>query len=243
MKEIPEELLPVIEWWEKNGKQAIVTVVVAAVVVAGYYGFKHRQEQQRQAASAALVSSQSLEELEGAVADFGSSKAGPAIKMRLAKKYFEDGKYDAALDLYKELNGKAPEGFADVPAVGAAQCLEAQGKFDEAAKAFEDFAAANEKSLLLLTAKLGAARCYAGAGDKAKALAALEALKAEKEGDALSVGRIEDTIDVIKRWEKRDLVVPAVAPAAAAAVEEAAKAVEAPAVEAAKPAEPAPKAE
>ena len=51
MKEIPEELLPVIEWWEKNGKQAIVTVVVAAVVAAGYYGFKSHQESQRKAAS------------------------------------------------------------------------------------------------------------------------------------------------------------------------------------------------
>ena len=176
MKEIPEELLPVIEWWEKNGKQAIVTVVVAAVVAAGYYGFKSHQESQRKAASSALVSSRTLAQLETASNEFGGSKAGPSIKLRLAKEYYDAGQYESAMNLYKELSGKAPEGFAEAPAVGIAYCLEATEKYDEAAKAFEA-CAQDEKSLYFLTAKLGVARCTAAAGDKAKALADLEALK------------------------------------------------------------------
>ena len=80
MKEIPEELLPVIEWWEKNGKQAIVTVVVAAVVAVGYYGFKSHQESQRKAASSALVSSRTLAQLEtakqGGSVDQAASREG-----------------------------------------------------------------------------------------------------------------------------------------------------------------------
>ena len=226
MKEIPEELLPVIEWWEKNGKQAIVTVVVAAVVAAGYYGFKYHQDSQRKAASAALVTSRTVAQLEAAASDHGDSKAGPAIKMRLAKEYFDAGQYEAALNLYKELSGKAPEGFAEVPAVGIAQCLEATEKFDEAAKAFEA-CAQDEKSLFYLTAKLGAARCQAAAGDKAKAIASLEALKAAQEDDSLAKARIESTLDLVKRWEKRAEIVAEPTPA----------------VEAEKPAEPAAAAE
>lgn len=227
MKEIPEELLPVIEWWEKNGKQAIVTVVVAAVVAAGYYGFKSHQESQRKAASSALVSSRTLAQLETASNEFGGSKAGPSIKLRLAKEYYDAGQYESAMNLYKELSGKAPEGFAEAPAIGIAYCLEATEKYDEAAKAFEA-CAQDEKSLYFLTAKLGVARCTAAAGDKAKALADLEALKASKEDDALAKSRIEAAIDLVKRWEKRAEVIPETV---------------APAAEAEKSAEPAPKAE
>ena len=216
MKEIPEELLPVIEWWEKNGKQAIVTVVVAAVVAVGYYGFKSHQESQRKADSSALVSSRTLAQLETASNEFGGSKAGPSIKLRLAKEYYDAGQYESAMNLYKELSGKAPEGFA-----------EATEKYDEAAKAFEA-CAQDEKSLYFLTAKLGVARCTAAAGDKAKALADLEALKASKEDDALAKSRIEAAIDLVKRWEKRAEVIPETV---------------APAAEAEKSAEPAPKAE
>ena len=214
MKEIPEELLPVIEWWEKNGKQAIVTVVVAAVVAVGYYGFKSHQESQRKAASSALVSSRTLAQLETASNEFGGSKAGPSIKLRLAKEYYDSGQYESAMNLYKELSG-------------IAYCLEATEKYDEAAKAFEA-CAQDEKSLYFLTAKLGVARCTAAAGDKAKALADLEALKASKEDDALAKSRIEAAIDLVKRWEKRAEVIPETV---------------APAAEAEKSAEPAPKAE
>ena len=117
MKEIPEELLPVIEWWEKNGKQAIVTVVVAAVVAVGYYGFKSHQESQRKAASSALVSSRTLAQLETASNEFGGSKAGPSIKLRLAKEYYDAGQYESAMNLYKELSGKGDK--KDVAALGA----------------------------------------------------------------------------------------------------------------------------
>ena len=124
------------------------------------------------------------------------------LRLRLAKSYFDGANYDAALALYTELEGKAPDGFADVPPVGKAQCLEALGRFDEALKAF-DAAAENEKSFLRLTAQLGAARCLAQAGDRAKAEERLTALKAAAGDDEIAKARIDATTDLVKRWEKR----------------------------------------
>ena len=85
-----------------------------------------------------------------------------------------------------------------------AQCLEGLGKFDEAAEAYDAFAAANEKSYLALTAKLGSARCAAQSGNRDKALEALEALKAAAADDEIAKSRIETTIDLVKRYEKRE---------------------------------------
>lgn len=203
MKEIPEELMPVVEWWEKNGRQTLIVVAIAAASAAVYFGVQRHREAQRLAASEALVNSQSVEELESALAQHGSSKAGSALKLRLAKKYFDEGRFDAALGLYRELEANPPPGFDEAPALGAAHALEALGRYDEAAKAFEAFAAVHTNAPWLITAQLGAARAYACSSGKDKALAALEDLKTRYAGDELSLGRIEDTIMAVKRWEKR----------------------------------------
>ena len=78
-----------------------------------------------------------------------------------------------------------------------------EGLENEARAAFDAFAEANEKSFLALTAKLGSARCIAQAGDRAKALETLEALKATVGDDELSKSRVESTLQIVKRYEKR----------------------------------------
>ena len=216
------ELYPLIEWWEKDGKSTVIWLLVAAIAVGGYYGWKNHRASVKAAAADALVSAYTTEELEDAVSKFSGSATEGALKIRLAKSYFDAGRYDEALAQYEALDGKAPDGFADIPAVGKAQCLEAQGKFAEAQKAFEAFAEANPKSCLKLTAQLGAVRCLAQAGDKKGALARVETLKAEVKGDEISKARVEATESLVKRYEKK---------------------AEVKAAPAAKPAVPAPKAE
>lgn len=212
---IPEELLPVIEWWEKDGKQTLAIVAAAAVVVAGYYGIKNWRQSQREAAGSALMEAamggDSVESLESAVAAYGSSASGPALKLRLAKAYYDAGQFDDksyqnALDIYAELDGKAPEGFAEVPKIGTAACLEGLGRTDEALKAYNDFAEAFPESPYALSAKLGSARCTALAGDKAKALEMLAAIKNDVKDDDASLALVETAEDVVKRWEKRERV-------------------------------------
>ena len=197
------ELYPLIEWWEKDGKSTVVWLLVAAIAVGGYYGWKNHRAAVKAAASDALVNAYTTEEIEEAASKFSGSATAGALKLRLAKSYFDAGRFEEALAQYESLDGKAPDGFADIPTVGKAQCLEALGKFVEAQKAFDAFAEANPKSYLTLTAQLGAARCLAQAGDKKAALARIETLKAANKEEGIEKARIEATESTIKRFEKK----------------------------------------
>ena len=206
------ELLPLVEWWEKDGKQTVIWLLVAAIAVGGWYGWKNHRQAVKRAASEALVNAYTTEEIEDAVAKFSGSATAGALKLRLAKSYFDAGRYDEALSQYEALAGNAPDGFADIPAVGKAQCLEALGKFDEAAQAFDAFAEANPKSYLALTAQLGAARCFAQQGDKKKALARIDALKAANKEEGIEKARIEATETAIKRFGQKAAPAPVAKP-------------------------------
>ena len=206
------ELLPLIEWWEKDGKETVIYLLVAAIAVGGWYGWKPHRAAVREAASNALVNAYTTEEIEDAVSKFSGSAAAGALKIRLAKSYYDAGRYDEALAQYEDLLAKAPEGFADVPVVGKAQCLEALGKFDEAAKAFDAFAEANPTNYLTLTAQLGAVRCYAQQGDKKKALARLDALKVANKDDEMAEARVEAIEALVKRYGKKASPAPVAKP-------------------------------
>lgn len=197
------EFLPLVEWWEKDGKQIVLTLLVFLVAFGGWKYYKLHTAQVKAAASDALVSAFTTEELEDAVAKFGDKDAGGALKIRLAKSYFDGARYEEALAQYESLVGNAPDGFADVPVVGKAQCLEALGKYDEAGKAFDAFAAENAKSPFALTAQLGAVRCICRGGDKTKALARLDALKSANKADELAKMRIEATESLVKRFVQK----------------------------------------
>lgn len=191
---------PLAEDFVKEIRATIPWLLAAAVVVAGYYGVKNYMASRRAAASEALVNAYTAEELEEAVTKFGGSDAGGALKLRLAKKYYDAGRYQEALDQYTALSGdKAPDGFADIPEVGKAQCLEALGSYAEALAAYEAFAEANPSSYLALTAKLGSARVLALSGDREKALQRLAEIKESVKGDAVSEARVDATEDCIKR--------------------------------------------
>ena len=197
---INPEFLPLIEWWEKDGKQYVVGLLIAAVAIGGWYGWKHYRAVAAEDAAGAVASALTADELEDAVSRHSGSASAGVLRIRLAKSYFDAGRYEEALSAYEELAANAPDGFADIPAVGRAQCLEALSRFDEALKAFDAFAEANPASYLALTAKLGAARCVAQSGDKAKALERIAALKKDAGDDEIAKARIEAAEDAIKRF-------------------------------------------
>ena len=216
---IPEELLPVVEWWEKDGKKTLAVLALAGIAAGGYFGWKAWREHRCDAAGEALLSAYTTDELEEAVKSYGGEKAGLALKQRLAGSYFAAERYEEALALYDELKNSPVEGYEDVPAVGRAECLEALGRHKEALGEYESFIEAKPKSLLLLTARLGAARMTAVLGDRKKAIEALEAAKKEYEKDANGKARIESAIDLVKRFDShaaKPVEKPAEKPAAKA---------------------------
>lgn len=198
-KSIPVEFIPLIDWWEKEGKSTVLWAAVLLVLAGGYFAYAHLRTSRKAAASEALLSAATAEELQEAADAYGSSAAGPALRMRLASALYNKGEFAQALAAYEELAGNPPEGFADVPVVGRAQCLEALGRTDEACAAYKAFAEAKPKSFLALTARLGVARCLAAKGDKAQALALLDALDKEFAADAAAQAQIADARDLVKR--------------------------------------------
>ena len=193
---------PLADDFVREVKATVPWLLAAVLVVVGYYGVKNYRAARKAAASEAFVSAYTAEELEEAVSQYGGTDAGGAIKLRLAKKYFDGARYQEALDIYTSVSGeKAPDGFADIPEVGKAQCLEALGNYADALAAYEAFAEANPESYLALSAKLGSARVLAQLGEKEKALARLAELKTSVKGDSLSEARVDATEDCVKRYE------------------------------------------
>lgn len=174
-------------------------VLVAALAVGGYYGVKNYRATQRAAASEALVASSTTDDFAEAVSKFGKSDAAGALKLQLAKKYFDDGRYEESASLYDELIAAVPEGYDGIPQVGRAMCLEAQGKLAEAEAAFVAFAEANPESYLFLTAKLGAFRTMALSGRKDDALKGLGELKTSLGDDELAKARVTQLEEFVKR--------------------------------------------
>ena len=195
------ELLPLVEWWEKDGKSTVTWLLVAAIAVGGFYGWKNHRAARKAAASEAVASAISTTALEDAVANFKGAATEGVLKIRLAKNYFDAGRYDEAMKQYDELATMKLDGFADIPVVGKAQCLEAKGQFADAFAAFDAFAQANTNSYLTLTAQLGAARCLAQDGKKDEALKRLAALKDATQDDRAAQARVESTESLVKRFE------------------------------------------
>lgn len=201
-KGIPPELVPLYDWWVKEGKSTLVMVVVAVACVFGWRFATSYFAKRDAAANAALVNANGVAELQDAVQNHGSTKVGPALKLRYARALYDAGRYQEALDLYEALIAKNYDGFHDIALVGKAFALEGLKKYDEANKAFADYAndEDNKDSFLLLTAQMGAARTQALKGDKEAGVKALEALKG-KATDEMDKVEIDRMIDTVKRFD------------------------------------------
>lgn len=203
-KNLPIELLPVYDWWKTNGSQFAVTLTTAAILLAGAWAFKEYRQQRISKANAELLQASSLEDLETAVAKYGSTKAGNATRLRLAKAYFDAANYEEALNTYNTcLKKGAPAGFAEIATLGRAQALEGLNQLDEALAAYEAFDKESAGHFLQPQAKMGIARIYALQGKKDEAKKLLENLKAQKTGNATWEMAIANLEGVVDRYEPR----------------------------------------
>ena len=217
---VPHELVPVIEWWQKDGKKTAAIAAVGAIIALGIYGWNAKQAKfENEAADIAYKAafqSMGVEELEGAAESYESSKAASAIKLFLAKAYAargEAGDLEKAVAIYEGLINASnkPEAFAGLSEMGLASCYETLGRWEDAKKLYE---AGTNGFYFSFDAKLGAARCVKGIEGVDKAVAQLESLKKDVEGVIGATMKIDAAIDAVKRWEKRAAPAPAPAPAA-----------------------------
>ena len=218
MKNTPEELLPVIEYWEQHGKKTVVAVIAATVVLVGYMAWDRARTETRKEVSDTLVrnfaeeggavTAAAVADLQDAIAKAVDASAVPLLKLRLAKMQYATGNYAEAKTLYTELRAAPPAGFEDVPAFGLAATAEAEGSFAEAQAAYEACIKDFPRSVMKLDAELGVARCQAQAGRKDDAvaalqarLAALESLDAAKLAKKAALEKAEAALADVRRKE------------------------------------------
>ena len=116
VKKVPE-LLPVWDWWVKEGRSTVMILAIAGLAVAGFFGWRHWRESQAAAARAALDKMLSpeatIETKEEVVTSYGSSKAGPMMRVDLARAYYDDDRFEDALAIYEALAKEA----GNIPAI------------------------------------------------------------------------------------------------------------------------------
>ena len=98
---LPEELLPVYDWYKGKGKDhLLVAAIVLVVGVVAYLIFQYR-DAQNAAASSALREANGIDSLERLNADYGRTAVAPVIALRLARAYFDAEDYDNAVATYE----------------------------------------------------------------------------------------------------------------------------------------------
>ncbi len=200
---LPEELLPLYDWWKEKGARSLVTVGVVALVAGGVLAYTHYRRGRAVEANIQLTRANSVEELEAAVAQFGTVNAGNAARLRLAKAYYDAAKYTDALTAYEESETRIPSEFRDIAVMGRAHSLEALERNDEALQIYKNFAEAKRESYLYPQAVMGLARVLTLKGQKDEARRLLEELKAEKSDQAMWEMTIANLEDIIDRYEPR----------------------------------------
>ncbi len=201
---LPLELVPLYDWWTANGSQFVVTLAAVAILAGGAFAFKQYRDARIASANKELVQAGTLDELETVVGKYGSTRAGNAARLRLAKAYYDAARYEDALSTYDTCLSKgAPQGFEEIARLGRALALEGLNRLDEALAAYEAFVKSAEGHFLQPQAQIGMARVYTLQGKKDAAKKLIENLKAQKTDNAAWEMAIANTEGVINRYEPR----------------------------------------
>ena len=122
------------------------------------------------------VPQQNIVGLKSIVEEYGSTPSGEMAKFYLANAYFQLGKIDKAMTQFEDFS-PGGEILAASRLAGIAACHEAKGNWKEAAGNFEKASTNHEPDAEAAENLNNAARNYALAGDKEKALTLYKKLK------------------------------------------------------------------
>jgi tetratricopeptide (TPR) repeat protein len=198
-KEIKQDKLvttyvQITNFYETYKKQISIGIVaVVVVVIAGVVYFKNRADNHERAMAqlsavqplfdsgqfqSAIdgVPERNIAGLKSIVENYGASAGGDLARFYLADAYFQTGKYQEALEQFKDCS-PSDELLKASRAQGIASCYEAMGNAGEAAEYFEASAARQPTEEAEAEQLANAARNYDRAGDKTKALEIYRRLK------------------------------------------------------------------
>ncbi len=210
LSRVPEELLPVLRWWQDRGPKTLAYVAGGLAIVAGIALWFNQREASRATAVAALATAAEVEDYEAIVAL--GTPASEVARLDLAKSLFQAGDYEQALATYnRALETLQEPTLKDIAAVGRICALEALGQFDEALADIQSletaFAEATIPHYLVAELTFAKARVLCQAGDKAAAKQALAAiLTAEKDTPlAQYTAQAERLVSTINAYVKPSL--------------------------------------
>ncbi len=198
-KELKEDTLvstyvTVTTFYEDYKREISIGITVLVVAVAAVYFILKNQGENQVKATTELgqvftfydngqyqlaidgIPERGVRGLSAIVQDYGSTRSGELARFYLANAYYALGKYDDALKNFEDF-GPPDDLLALSRLAGIAQCYEAKGMHREAADYFERAATKNTKDIEAADNLSNAARNYAEAGEKEKALDLFKKLK------------------------------------------------------------------
>jgi tetratricopeptide (TPR) repeat protein len=194
-------------WYAGHKKQVGTVLTVAVVVVLGVVVYLNNQATNNEKASTDLakvysffdggqyqqaidgIPERNIPGLKSIVENYGGTRSGDMARFYLASAYYSMGKYDDALEQFEDTGDLGPRlGVARLS--GMAGCYEARQKYSEAGEYYEKAATAYADDINAAENLNNAARSYASAGNKEKALELYKKLK--KSYPTTSFGREAD---------------------------------------------------
>lgn len=216
---VPEELLPVVYWWQDHGMKVLAYVVGIVLVAGAIYFWTEQRKANKSEALATLALSYPPAEFDALASSGGD--AAPLAQLDQARSFYSAADYEGALQVYdkalKSLKGKPLEGVAQV---GRICSLEALGRLDEALEAVNAlepvYTQAQPVHFLAAEVLCAKARILCQKGNKPEAKLALKPILDAPEASALAkykpkaelLGKIIDAYAPKSLFEKAAEVTP-----------------------------------
>jgi len=161
-------------------KIVIGAIVLVVAIIVAFMIYTTIQEANNKA-SVALSSAKSVEELKKAIKKYPKSNSGGIAKLNLATLYFNDKKYENALQTYQSIaNTNASDDIKGRAQLNTAYTLEKMKKQDQAAAKFSEIGLnAASPAYIRDEANYSAARIYLLLNKPSMATSCLKAVKTE----------------------------------------------------------------
>jgi len=159
-------------------KELLIGLALAAAIIVSVSYYRHKTREARERAFTQLALASTASQLNEILGQFPGTKAAELAAFKIARAQYDAGQYAEADDSYAAFLKNHPKHFmAPAAQLGRIHCREAIGQFEDALAEYRRFAALNPaQTALVITARLGEARCLRQTDNPADALALYENL-------------------------------------------------------------------